>query len=85
MNRKMKKNILKITLIAAFALVAGYNMYTSQKSDVMSDLATANVEALASYEWGGTSDYKCKSGGIYCDLYINDQMVAQSHSHYPIR
>ena len=81
----MKKNILKVTLVAACALVAGYNVYTSQKSDVMSDLATANVEALASYEWGGTSDYRCQHGGIYCDLYINGQMVAQSRSHYPIR
>ena len=47
----MKKNILKATLVAAFALAAGYNVYTSQKSsDVMSDLALTNVEALASGE-----------------------------------
>lgn len=43
----MKKNILKATLVAAFALIAGYNVYTSQKSDGMSDLALANVEVLA--------------------------------------
>ena len=43
----MKKNILKTTLVATFALLAGYNVYNSQKSDVMSDLALANVEALA--------------------------------------
>ena len=43
----MKKNILKATVVAAFALVAGFNVYNSQKSDVMSDLALANVEALA--------------------------------------
>lgn len=81
----MKKNILKATFVAAFALFAGYNVYTSHKSDVMSDLALANVEALANYEWGGTSSYRCQSGGIYCDLYLNGQMVFQSHSHYPIR
>ena len=46
----MKKNILKATLVAAFALIAGFNVYNSQKSDVMSDLALANVEALASGE-----------------------------------
>ncbi len=40
----MKKNILKATLVAAFALVAGFNVYNSQKSDVMSELALANVE-----------------------------------------
>ena len=43
----MKKNILKATFVAAFALIAGFNVYNSQKSDVMSDLALANVEALA--------------------------------------
>lgn len=41
----MKKNILKVTLIALFA---GYNVYSIQKSNVMSDLGLANVEALVS-------------------------------------
>ena len=43
----MKKNILKATIVAAFALIAGMNVYNAQQSDVMSDLALANVEALA--------------------------------------
>ena len=55
-RKEMKKNILKATLVAAFALIAGFNVYNSQKSDVMSELALANVEALA----GG------ESGGYYC-------------------
>ena len=46
----MKKNILKATLVAAFGLIAGFNVYNSQKSDVMSELALANVEALADDE-----------------------------------
>ena len=46
-QKEMKKNILKATLVAAFGLIAGFNVYNSQKSDVMSDLALANVEALA--------------------------------------
>ena len=33
----MKKNILKATLVAAFALIAGFNVYNSQKSDAMSE------------------------------------------------
>ncbi|WP_237039629.1 NVEALA domain-containing protein [Phocaeicola faecalis] len=49
----MKKNILKATVVAAFALIAGFNVYNSQKSDVMSELALANVEALADGENGG--------------------------------
>ena len=47
----MKKKILKATIVASFALIAGMNVYNAQKSDVMSDLAMANVEALAGCEW----------------------------------
>ena len=49
-QKEMKKNILKATLVAAFGLIAGFNVYNSQKSDVMSELALANVEALATGE-----------------------------------
>ena len=48
----MKKKILKATIVAAFALIAGMNVYNAQRSDVMSDWALANVEALASGENG---------------------------------
>ncbi|WP_303028365.1 NVEALA domain-containing protein [uncultured Bacteroides sp.] len=42
------KKIIKIAFVAAFAAVAGYGVYTSQKTDsTMSELMTANVEALA--------------------------------------
>ena len=54
----MKKNILKAILVAAFALIAGFNVYNAQKSDVMSDLALANVEALASGESSTTNRYQ---------------------------
>ena len=51
----MKKKILKATIVASFALIAGMNVYNAQKSDVMSDLAMANVEALAQHwESGGS-------------------------------
>ena len=52
----MKKNILKATLVVAFALIAGMNVYNAQQSDVMSDLALANVEALASGESSTTNN-----------------------------
>ena len=42
----MKKNIFRMTLVA----VAGYNVYASQQETKISDLAKANVEALASGE-----------------------------------
>ena len=57
----MKKNILKATLVAAFALIAGFNVYSSQKAEGMSDLALANVEALADGENGGS----CRWSRVY--------------------
>ena len=52
----MKRNMIKAALFAVFAFVAGYGVYTSQKETAMSDLAMANVEALASGEDG---NYDC--------------------------
>lgn len=50
----MKKNNIKSILIAAVAIFAGYNMYQSNvKTEGMSDIALANVEALAQDEAGG--------------------------------
>ena len=49
----MKKDILKAALVVVFALIAGFNVYNAQKSGAMSDLALANVEALASGESSG--------------------------------
>ena len=64
----MKKNILKAILVAAFALIAGFNVYNAQKSDVMSDLALANEEALASAEASGCDNGCVDYGwGCYCN------------------
>lgn len=49
------KKFMKIAFVAVFVAVAGYGVYASQKSDVMSDLALANVEALAQSEGSGSS------------------------------
>ena len=46
----MKKNTLKVAFIAAFAIVAGYNVYNSHKTDAMYDLVLDNIEALATPE-----------------------------------
>lgn len=42
--------IIKTLFVAAFALVAGYTVYSTQQNTEMSDLALANVEALADTE-----------------------------------
>ncbi|WP_278701182.1 NVEALA domain-containing protein [Phocaeicola sartorii] len=71
----MKKNILKATLVASFALIAGMNVYNAQKSDVMSDLALANVEALAGGESGGV--HCCPDPGDSCTLSSGDVLDGQ--------
>ena len=66
------KKMIKIAFVAAFAAIAGYGVYANQKTDVMSDLALANIEALASGETAKCTD-SCKEwsgnsgGGIACD------------------
>lgn len=46
-------NFIKIAFAASIAAKAGYSVYVSPKSDVMSDLMLANVKALARYESDG--------------------------------
>ena len=70
----MKKNILKATLVAAFALVAGFNVYNSQKSDVMSELALANVEALADDSESGSGNNQCYQVYTPADWFHKDQI-----------
>ena len=48
------KKMIKIAFVAAFVAIAGYGVYTNQKSETLSDLTLANVEALAGGESGGT-------------------------------
>ena len=72
----MKKFRLKATLVVALAAVAGYGVYTSQRSQIeLSDTALANVEALARAElpggtcWGtapGGGNQRCYGGGVIC-------------------
>ena len=46
----MKSKFLKIAFAAALAVVSGVTAYQAQDKAVMSDLALANVEALAGIE-----------------------------------
>ena len=72
----MKKNYLKIALVSAFAMAAGYNVYSSQEEVKLSEMALENIEALARDEnenkgaASGTvtdlgSDLKCEGGTLY--------------------
>ena len=63
----MKKNILIVAFVAAIAMVSGINVFNAQKSDVLSDIALANVEALADIEDNPTgTKYGNASGTQFC-------------------
>lgn len=48
----MKKLSLKVAVVIAFVTVAGYGVYSSQKSNkTMSELTLENLEALADNEY----------------------------------
>ena len=48
----MNKKVSKVVFVVAIALVSGINVFNAQKSEVLSDTALANVEALAQAESG---------------------------------
>ena len=51
----MKKNMVKVALVAVVGLIAGINVFNAQKLDVLSDVAMANVEALAQVQNSGST------------------------------
>ena len=61
----MNKKVMKAAFVAAFAMVSGINVFNTQKSEVLSEIALANVEALADYEDSGTEQIKCYSSLVY--------------------
>lgn len=44
----MKSRLFKIAFVAVLAIVSGVTAYHAQDKETLSDLALANVEALAS-------------------------------------
>ena len=54
----MRKKILGATFVVAMAAIAGYNTYVNQTKVEMSDMAMANVEALA-------EDHECGPLGMF--------------------
>ncbi len=63
----MKKKIIGITIIAAIAIVAGWNVSQSQDMTNLSNLALSNVEALAENESSKNDKALAqKTNGDYC-------------------
>ena len=46
----MRKKFIKVAFVVAIALVGGVNVFNAQKANALSDIALANVEALADAE-----------------------------------
>lgn len=53
--------VVKTLFVATFALVAAYSVYSTQQNAEMSDLAKANVEALAQNESNPDRKYETQT------------------------
>ena len=49
----MKTRFLKVTFVAAIAMIGAINVFNASKTETLSDITLANVEALASDSEGG--------------------------------
>lgn len=77
----MKKKILKVAFVVAIALVSGLNVFNSHKTETLSDVALANVEALAMDEFNPNISYgyymkKCRG--------TNNQIIGEICKPSPI-
>ena len=64
----MNKKVLKVAFMAAISMLSGVNVFNAQKSETLSDIALANVEALAGGEenWIGSNCW-CVAQYTICD------------------
>ena len=53
------KNMFKVAFVAVFICMAGYGVYSSQQETELSELALANIEALAQGE--SSEDFTAKT------------------------
>ena len=76
----MKKVYLKVAMVAVVAAVVGMGIYSSQKADVASDIALANVEALAQGEGGIGGKYQTMG---YCTPWSMDYKCQYQYTNIP--
>ena len=55
----MKNRMMKYVLVITITMMAGINVFNAQKTEGLSDLALANVEALAINEWIPEKGWEC--------------------------
>ena len=64
--KKNSFNVVKVVFSLAIAFAAGYSVYASQQEKTMTDLALANVEALADDEINPLCPNGCVDNGSGC-------------------
>lgn len=67
----MDKKFVKIAFVVAIAIVSGINVFNAQKSESLSDVVLANVEALAELEQTGNKA-------------ISDVLISVSYNPYSV-
>lgn len=65
----------KVYIILSLILVQLERVYANQTSDAISDLALANVDALAQGESGGGGSYCCAPYSIVCYYVLGGGVV----------
>lgn len=63
----MEKKIREAIIIAVVLFIAGINVYHSQNKVAISDVALANVEALAHEEWYNGNCYWVSAAYLLCE------------------
>ena len=67
----MYKTLLKVAFVVAIAVVSGINVFNAQKPEALSDVAMANVEALADDEGSNKAcKWKYVKDDHSCPLYV---------------
>ena len=62
----MKSNLIKVAFVAAIAMVSSINVFNAQKSEPLSEIASANVEALANFSIRGfEEDWRLVENNLY--------------------
>ena len=73
----MRKKFIKVAFVVAIALVGGVNVFNAQKANALSDIALANVEALAQGEIG-TGGYTKSTGNCSGPVYYKKWVSCKS-------
>ena len=73
----MNKNFIKVAFVAAIAMVGGVNVFNAQKVNALSEIALANVEALAQGEIG-TGGYTKSTGNCSGPVYYKKWVSCKS-------